>query len=312
MKAVAGDLPPDGSGWDFEVKWDGMRVLAEVVDGIVTLRSASGADITASFPELDALAAAVGGRDAVLDGEAVAFDDRGVPSFSLLQRRMHVPDRREATERARSTPVVFVAFDLLHLDGRDTWPLPYRDRRSLLESVVAPGPSVQVPPSFQDGGAELLEAARRQGLEGIVAKRSDSAYEPGGRSARWRKVKVRQEQEFVVAGWMGGSGARAGAIGSLVLGCHRDGTLHWVGNVGTGFTGDDLARLRVLLDGLAVTSCPFGTRPPPPTGTTAHWVEPRLVVQVAFGEWTTDRRLRHPAYLGRREDKDPGEVTCDP
>ena len=169
-----------------------------------------------------------------------------------------------------------------------------------------------MPAAFPGGGADLLEAARRRGLEGVVAKRADSTYEPGGRSDRWRKVKVRNEQEFVVAGWLGGTGVRAGTIGSLVLGCHRDGDLVWVGNVGTGFTDRELRRLGALLGALASDRCPFPERPEPPTGSRARWVRPELVVEVAFGEWTDAARLRHPAYLGQREDKAAVDVTCDP
>jgi bifunctional non-homologous end joining protein LigD len=309
MKAVAGDLPT-GEGWAYEVKWDGMRVLAEVAGGAVVLRSARGADVTAGFPELDRVAAAVPGHDAVLDGEVVAFDDRGRPSFARLQGRMHVDDRRLAAERARSVPVTYVVFDLLEVDGTLLVDQPYRRRRDLLESLVEPSAVVSVPGSFDDGAA-LLAAAERQGLEGVVAKRLDSTYRSGGRSPQWRKVKVRLEQEFVVAGWLGGTGAREGAIGSLVLGCHEGGELRWAGNVGTGFSGDELGRLGGLLAGLAADACSLRPPPQPPTGTRAHWVRPDLVVQVAFGEWTPERRLRHPSYLGQREDKDPAEVTCE-
>lgn len=313
MKAVAGDLPPDDGRWAFEVKWDGMRVLARVLDGRVRLLSARGADVSPTFPELDGpLLAAVEGHDVLLDGEVVATDDEGVPSFARLQQRMHVADRADAARRAATVPVSYLAFDLLELDGRSLLGRTWAERRQLLESVVVPGGCVQVPAAFRSGGAELLEVARRRGLEGVVAKRVDSAYEPGARSTRWRKVKVRHAQEFVVAGWLGGAGNRSGAIGSLVLGCHRDGVLRWAGNVGTGFTGAELVRLGGLLEGLRAPSHPFGERPPPPTGTRAVWVRPELVVQVEFAEWTPERRLRHPSYLGQRDDKAVGEVTCDP
>ncbi len=312
MKAIAGDLPPDDGAWWFEVKWDGMRILAHVEGDAVVLRSARGADATTSFPELRTIAESVGGRSCVLDGEVVAMGDRGAPSFARLQQRMHISDPRLAAERAAEVPVVYMVFDLLELDGRPTTSLTYVERRRLLEDLVGPGPTVQVPAAFPSGGADLLEAARRQGLEGVVAKRVDSAYQPGGRSDRWRKVKVRHEQEFVVAGWLGGTGVRAHTIGSLVLGCRRDGELAWVGNVGTGFTDRELRRLAALLGPLAVDACPFPTRPEGPTGSRARWVAPELVVQVAFGEWTEAGRLRHPAYLGQRDDKDAAEVTCDP
>jgi bifunctional non-homologous end joining protein LigD len=288
-----------------------MRILAGVHDGRVELRSGSGADVTAGFPELDAVVEAVGGRDVVLDGEVVALDDLGRPSFSRLQGRMHLGDRRAALERAREVPVSYAVFDLLALDGAALVDEPWWRRRELLEQVVGPGGAVLVPATFDDGAA-LLAAAEQQGLEGVVSKQVDSTYRPGGRTPRWRKVKVRHEQEFVVAGWLGGTGAREGAIGSLVLGCHEGDQLRWVGNVGTGFTDAELRRLRSLLAGVEVDACPLTPRPAPPTGTRAHWVRPELVVQVAFGEWTSDRRLRHPSYLGQRDDKPATEVTCDP
>lgn len=312
MKAVAAALPPDDGSWAFEVKWDGMRVLARVGDGRARLLSARGADVTDTFPELDALADAVGDHRVVVDGEVVASGDDGLPSFARLQQRMHVADRADAVRRSAAVPVSFLAFDLLELDGDPVWRRPWSERRELLEAVVVPAGCVQVPAAFRSGGAELLEQADRRGLEGVVAKRVDSAYEPGRRSPRWRKVKVRHVQEFVVAGWLGGAGNRSGAIGSLVLGCHGDGGLRWVGNVGTGFTGAELHRLGGLLGPLRRDAHPFDQRPPPPTGTRATWVEPELVVQVAFAEWTPDRRLRHPSYLGQRDDKAAAEVSCEP
>lgn len=313
MKAVAGELPPDDGRWAFEVKWDGMRVLARVDgSGDVELRSARGVDVAATFPELEAVAAAVDGHSVLLDGEVVASDESGVPSFARLQRRMHVADRRDSVQRSHEVPVSYLVFDLLELDGEEVWRRPWAERRDLLESVVEPAGRVQVPAAFPSGGADLLAEAERRGLEGVVAKRVDSPYEPGRRSPRWRKVKVRNTQEFVVAGWLGGSGNRSGAIGSLVLGCHEGGRLRWVGNVGTGFTGSELRALAAVLDPARTSDCPFDERPPPPTGTRAVWVRPELVVQVAFGEWTPERRLRHPSYLGRRDDKASSDVTCDP
>ena len=313
MKAIAGELPGGerAADWSYEIKWDGMRLVAEASGTGVTVRSTRGTDSSASFPELDALAEAVGDHEAVLDGEVVAFDPSGRPSFGALQGRMHVADRAEAVRRSVENPVVFMVFDLLWLDGDEVWRQPYTERRQRLDDLVTTSPTIQVPAAFDDGEL-LLQATRDQGLEGIVAKRLDSAYEPGKRSPKWRKVKVRNEQEFVVAGWLGGAGNRSGAIGSLVLGCHEDGVLRWVGNVGTGFSARELDRLGKLIDRLEVDSCPFDVRPIAPTGTKARWVRPELVVQVAFGEWTGDGRLRHPAYLGERTDKVAADVTCDP
>ena len=263
------------------------------------------------YPELAQLGRSVGGRPAVLDGEVVAFDDEGAPSFSRLQERMHVLDASTAAARAATTPVVYVVFDLLHFDGSDCWRLPYLDRRRLLGELVEDGPHWRVPPHHTSGGAELLAAVEERGLEGLVAKRVDRPYEPGRRSSSWRKVKVRHAQEFVVGGWLPGAGNRTGVMGSLMIGCHRPEGLWWVGNVGTGFTHRELERVGAILEQLTIDRCPFEPAPTGPTARGARWVRPEMVVQVEFGEWTPDGRLRHPAYLGERIDKDPGAVTCD-
>ena len=321
MKAESGDLPPDDGRWAYEIKWDGMRVLARIADGRLRLRGGRGTDVTVTFPELASLPTAVA-ADCVLDGEVVAFSDAGVPSFGLLQQRMHVTDAGDAARRAREVPVAYLAFDVLSIDGRATTSLPYAQRRELLEGLVTPSAVLQVPASYPAGGADLLEAARVQGLEGVVAKRVDSSYESGRRSRAWRKVKVRHTQEFVVGGWIGGTGSRARTMGSLVLGCHEsvDGgapVLRWVGNVGSGFTDPELRRVAALLAPLATDASPFvaataDERPRTTGGKALHWVRPELVVQVEFGEWTTSGRLRHPVYLGQRDDKSASDVTCDP
>jgi bifunctional non-homologous end joining protein LigD len=304
MRAVAGPLPPD-EGWAFEIKWDGMRAVASIEER-VTLRSVRGNDVGVSYPELAGLGEAVGGLDAVLDGEIVALDDDGIPSFSLLQQRMHLTDPAQAAERAAIQPVVYVIFDLLYLDGREVWRLPYLERRRLLGELVEPGPHWTVPAHRVGGGAELLEAARQQSLEGVVAKRVDRPYEPGRRSPAWRKVKVRHRQEFVVGGWVPGQGRRHNRIGSLMLGCHDQGILRWVGNVGTGFTDAELRRWREQLT--PQDRCPFD--PVPADTPTARWVDPTRVVEVEFAEWTPEGRLRHASYLGERTDKPAEEVEC--
>jgi bifunctional non-homologous end joining protein LigD len=314
MKAVAGDLPAESDVWAYEIKWDGVRILADVAPGHVQLWSANGNDVTASYPELEGLPATVGQRSVVLDGEVVALDDAGRPSFGVLQRRMHVADRREAVRRAEETPVVYQLFDLLVLDDNDLTELPLSDRRRILEGIIEPGPCCQLSPVYTDGPA-LLDAADRLGLEGIVAKRLDSRYLVGKRSPVWRKVKVRREQEFVVGGWTEGQGNRAGHLGALLVGYHDapgSPELRYAGKVGTGFTESVLRQLGRLLEERAIAVCPFD---PPPTraeARAAHWVRPELVVQVQYGEWTGDGRLRHPAYLGLRNDKPAGDVTADP
>ena len=310
MKATAGPLPT-GEGWAYEIKWDGMRIVAEVDGGRLRLRSGRGNDATVTFPELAGLADATGGRDAVLDGEVVAFDDAGVPSFSRLQQRMHVADAATAAARAAAVPVVYVVFDLVHFDGHDCWQLPYRDRRRLLRELLDDGPSWRVADDHTDGEA-LLRAAREHRLEGVMAKRADRPYEPGRRSSTWRKVKVRHRQEFVVGGWQPGTGSRSGTIGSLMLGCHGPDGLRWVGNAGSGLTEAELRRLEVRLAELATDDCPFAERPSGVGVRAPRWVAPEMVVECEYGEWTPEGRLRHPVYLGERVDKAAADVTCDP
>ena len=315
MKATAGDLPI-GEDWTYEVKWDGMRALCFVRDGALRVQSANERDVTVSWPELAGLPAALPARSLLLDGELVATDELGRPSFGLLQQRMHISSAAEAARRANEVPVSYVVFDVLHLDGHDLMGLPLADRRRLLGQVVEPAPRWRTSP-VHDDGALLLEAADAQGLEGVVAKRADSTYVPGARTRTWLKVKVRRHQEVVVGGWLPGEGNREGRLGALLVGVHDapgDGRpLRYAGRVGTGFKEAELHRLADQLEALATDECPFDPPPPrPDVARGAHWVRPELVAEVAYGEWTGDHRLRHPSYLGLRFDKDADQVTRDP
>lgn len=317
MKATAGALP-EGDEWLHEIKWDGMRLVVTIEPGAdgptVRLTSANGKNATTSFPELAGLGHALGVRSAVLDGEVVAFDAAGRPDFGRLQQRMHVSNPRQAVERAASVPAVLVLFDVLALDGNDVTGLPLTERRDLLEALVEPGPHWQVP-AVHDDGAALLDAATAADLEGIVAKRRDSTYRPGSRTKEWVKVKVRRRQEFVVGGWAPGEGGRAGRIGGLLVGYHDTedgGPLRYAGRVGSGLTDQEIEVLTARFAASAVTDCPFEPPPPALHRRGAVWVEPNLVVEVAFAEWTGDGRLRHPSYCGRRLDKDPDTVTSAP
>lgn len=311
MKAVSGELPSGDEGWAYELKWDGMRVLAYVdpdADPVVRLESSNQRDITGTFPELAGLAAVTGGKTALLDGEVVAFEG-GRPSFGRLQQRMHLANPAEVRRRMAEVPVLYQAFDLLHFDGNDTMGLPYTDRRRLLAALLeahdgAEGRTWALTSSHEDGHA-LYEAAKAQQLEGVVAKRTGGVYEPGKRSPNWRKVKVRTVQEFVVGGWLTGEGNRSNQLGALLVG-YYDGdppTLQYAGRVGTGFKAAELERLGGLLAERAQDACAFDPRPPRDVDRIAHYLRPELVVQVAFGEWTSEGRLRHPSYLGQREDK---------
>jgi bifunctional non-homologous end joining protein LigD len=313
MKGVSGALPTD-DGWGYEIKWDGMRVVAEV-DGAVTAHSANGLDATDRFPELQGLAGHLAGHRAVLDGEVVVLDDLGRADFGRLQQRMHVSRPDKVAALRGDHPVTFVVFDLLHLDDTPTIGLPYADRRALLVELVEPGPGWLVPDHQVGHGKELFDAAAATGLEGVMAKRLDSRYLPGQRSAAWRKVKVRRRQELVIGGWTAGTGGRAASLGALLVGVHdpAGGPLRFAGGVGTGFTDQTLALLQAELATRTTDDCPF--EPPPPRTalrTPVTWVRPELVAEVAFGEWTADGRVRHGSYLGLRTDKDPSTVVREP
>jgi bifunctional non-homologous end joining protein LigD len=297
MLASSAEALPVGEGWVFEPKWDGFRALVRLQGGEVTVRSRSGNDLTARFPQLArSLARAILAPDAVLDGEICAFDERGRSRFGLLQ--------------AGEGTLAFVAFDLLEEGGERLVDLPLAERRARLESLVdeSAGPVI-VSPQFDDGAA-LLAAAREQELEGVVAKRADSRYQAGRRSQDWRKVKVRREQEVVVAGYTRGQGKRSRGIGALIAAVREAGELRWVGNVGTGFSDAELERLLERLRPLERDDPPFAEPPRMPRVRRSDvvWVEPELVAQVEFAEWTREGRMRAPVYLGLREDKAPEEV----
>jgi bifunctional non-homologous end joining protein LigD len=339
MKATTARLPV-GAGWVYELKWDGMRAVVRVgvgestsatigdgnsdgtADGPddddgagppVRLWSANGIEATVTYPELAALAGAFAGLEVVVDGEIVALDDAGIPSFERLQQRMHISSPVEAAERAAEVPVALVLFDLLEVNGRSTLDLPWRDRRNLLESLSDDlPPGVRLAGTFTDGPA-LFDAAARQGMEGVIAKRVDSPYRPGKRTTDWVKVKVQRRQEVVIGGWALGKGERAGTLGALLVGYYDgDGRLHYAGRVGTGFTSAVLDEMRARLRPLATPVCPFDPAPPRDRTRDASWVRPELVAEVGFGNWTGEGIMRHPVYLGLRADKDPLDVVREP
>ncbi len=306
MLARVGELPGDDSGYAFEVKWDGVRAIAHVDAGHVTLTGRNGTDFTSRYPEVRGLGEALGSRRTILDGEVVAFDSRGRPSFERLQARMNLASASAVKRRMRDVPVAYVAFDLLWLEGHSTLTLPYADRRKLLAALQLDGPSWRAPAHREGDGAALLEAGKAQGLEGVVAKRLDSPYEPGRRSSAWIKVKVRPSQEVVVGGWLPGEGTRSTTLGALAVGVHDDGRLLYAGRVGSGFTAETLAATMRELEGLRREDSPFDGRQPP-RGTV--FVEPRLVAQVQFAEWTRTGTLRAPSFKGLRPDVDPAAVV---
>lgn len=311
MLATGGQPLPAGRGWAWEFKFDGIRAVAAGDRNGIRLTSRNGNDITATYPELTVLGEALGSHRAVLDGEIVALDADGRPSFPLLQRRMHV--RRPTARLTGEIPVACYVFDLLHLDGVSLLAEPYHRRRELLDELRLEGRTarVRVPPSRQDVDPRLLlDVARDNGLEGVIGKRLDSGYRPGYRSRDWLKFPLINTYEVVICGWQPGSGRRAGRIGSLILGAHDPaGGLRYVGHVGTGFTERMLTELLGLLQPIERSTSPFVGPVPKEYSRDAHWVEPRLVGEVVYRTWSPDRRLRHSAWRGLRPDRDAHEIS---
>jgi bifunctional non-homologous end joining protein LigD len=305
MLARLATMPADEDRYGFEIKWDGVRALT-YVDRSVTVQSRTGREITAQFPEVAGLRRALGRRKAVFDGELVAFDDAGRPSFQQLQGRIHLASPELVRQRMKLIPVTLMVFDVLHLSGRSTRGLPYEERRELLEGLGVDGASWQTPGYHRGEGSKLLEGSREQGLEGVVAKRLGSLYEPGRRGGTWLKIKNHRSQEVVIGGWLPGKGRRSGTIGALLAGYYEDGELKYAGKIGTGFGEDDLKRLSQRLAKLRRKTSPFSGRQPERG---SIFVEPKLVAEVEFGEWTNAGTMRHPAFKGLRTDKPARDVV---
>ena len=304
--------PPAGrlAEWAVEMKWDGVRALAFIERGQVRLVSRAGQDISATYPDLAGLGRAVTGGQALLDGEIVAFTD-GRPDFEALQPRMHVASADAAFRLSATIPVTYLAFDALQADGVRLTPLPYLERREILSTLISNGPRWLAPPNFPGPDLDAVRAASvANGLEGVVAKRLDSVYEPGARPGSWLKVKNQLSQEVVVAGWKPGQGNRTGLVGSLLVGVRSSsGALLYAGHVGTGFSDSVLRMLTRRLDALRRPDSPFDGPVPAEYARPAVWVEPRLVIEVTFDRWTRAGRMRAPAYRGLRDDKDPADVV---
>jgi bifunctional non-homologous end joining protein LigD len=312
---------PEGEDWALEIKWDGVRALGYADRGRWRMTNRRGNQIGVRYPELAPLADAIAERQAVLDGEVVVFDAAGKPSFQLIQRRMGLTDKHAIERRSADTPVIYIIFDLLHLDGQCTRELPYDERRLLLEELGIEGPNWQTPRNHPGPGADLLEAAREQGLEGVVAKRRDSPYRPGKRSGEWIKARVWQRQEFVIGGWSPGEGSRSGRVGSLLVGywdkrpeeaksSGEPQRLVYAGGVGSGLKETDLDRLTEELEKRERPDSPFGVGGPKGARLrSARWAEPELISEVSWTEFTDEGTLRQPAFKGMRDDKDPRDVV---
>ncbi|WP_460774323.1 ATP-dependent DNA ligase [Microbacterium sp. GXF7504] len=306
LAAAAAERWP-GPPW-VEMKWDGVRALGRWDGERLRLWARSGIDITARYPELTAVDAGLGPDPVVVDGEIVALDERGVPSFGVLQRRMHLADAREIEREVARTPVRYYLFDVLHHAGRSLAATPLRDRRPVLERAAAGAiDAIAVPPVFDDLRV-ALDDGERLGLEGVVVKNPSSRYRSGSRSDDWLKVKHSRTQEVVIGGMRRGRGGRAGTFGSLLVGIPTGDGLRYVGRVGTGFTDAALRRIHGMLSPLVTDASPFLDVPREDTPD-AVWVRPEVVGEVEFGEFTSAGHLRHPRWRGLRPDKTPADVT---
>jgi len=305
MLATLSDRPFSDPNWLFEIKWDGVRALASISNGALTLRSRNHVDITKRYPELASLSKQLAARQAIVDGELVALDEHGHSSFERLQQRMHV--RAPGEKLIASTPVVFFAFDLLYCDGFDLRQAPLLQRKQFLQRLLYPSATFRFADHQLEKGKDLFELARQHGLEGIVAKRIDSQYVPD-RSASWLKLKVTQDVDAVIGGW---TAPRTTGLkfGSLLLGLYDGKKLRFIGHVGTGFDGNKQNEIFAKLKELSTSTCPFETKPA--ANEKPFWTSPALVARVKFSGWTNEHALRHPVFLGLREDIEPTDCTWE-
>lgn len=283
MKATLSTLPPDDGNWAYEIKWDGYRTLAFVNAGGVRLQSSNLLDVTAKWPELGGVAESVHAERAILDGELVVLDDEGRPRFELIQQH-----KRQAA---------YYIFDVLSIEGQDTIELPYEDRRRLLTDLVEPGDNWMVPAHRVGDGAELLAATLAGGLEGVMAKRLGTLYQPGKRTPNWRKVKNRIKVEVVIGGYTEGTGNRSSTFGALLVGRYDGDVLVFAGGVGTGFKQRVLEDLSARLKALRTRVCPFEPPPPREYLRGATWVEPVLRATVEIAEFTNEGFVRHSSFI---------------
>jgi DNA ligase D-like protein (predicted ligase) len=305
MLATLTHEPFSDGDWIYERKLDGLRLLVFRRAGNVRLRTRNRKERSDMWPHVSEALAAADGVDLVADGEMVTFEGN-VTSFSRLQARMQIRDAQEAREMARRVRAYLYLFDLLHLDGHDLTELPLRTRKKLLRGAVAWRDPIRFTPHRNEAGVAYLREACAKGWEGLIAKRADAAY-VHGRSRSWLKLKCVQRQEFVVGGWTDPKGERVG-LGALLVGYHEGGELRYAGKVGTGYDDETLRRLSARLEALEREHPAFADADELP-GNGVHWAEPELVCEVGFTEWTDDDKLRHPRYLGLRDDKPPEDVV---
>ncbi|MGC2353069.1 MAG: non-homologous end-joining DNA ligase, partial [Candidatus Udaeobacter sp.] len=311
MKAKLFGKPPATGDWIYELKFDGIRLIAVKRDKKVSLFSRNQNDLSARFSEIVEAIKNLPARECVVDGEVVALDQEGRSSFQLLQAR---------EMEGRKSPIYFYAFDLLQLDGKSLVRLPLEARKSVLGKLCAdPGDPIRYSGAIGSNANRLLEEVKRRGLEGIIGKQRNSVYEPGRRSGAWIKLKCVNEQEFVIGGYTPPQGARK-HFGAILVGYYDNNKLMFAGKVGTGFTAKSLSMLHKRFQKEARDDCPFVDLPSKQNGQWVqgimpsmmkkmHWVNPKVVAQIKFAEWTRDGKLRAPVFLGLREDKKPTDVV---
>ncbi|HLH42934.1 MAG TPA: DNA ligase D [Bryobacteraceae bacterium] len=305
LAEIGRGAPGGGKDWLYEVKWDGVRAICYIRNGKLRMVSRKGNPMDRQYPELSILPHRVNAREAILDGEIVALDQRGIPSFERLQRRIMVTDAAAVAALSRRCPVVLYVFDLLYLDGRDLRGLPLSERKQMLKDVLLPDATIRYSEHFAGAGVDLMEAARQQGLEGVVGKRASSRYE-SRRSPDWLKYKVQNSDSFVLCGFTAGEREH---FGSLVLGIYDGGKLKWAGNVGTGFDNKTIKAIYEKLAPLVTSHCPVEPAKDLPKEGEVTWVRPELVAEIKFYNWTEDGRLRAPVWSGFRPDVDPLECV---
>jgi bifunctional non-homologous end joining protein LigD len=305
MLATLVDEPFSDPDWIFETKWDGFRSVCFVSKGKARFVSRNQIEMTPQYPELANIPKQIDAKEAILDGEIVALDEHGRPQFQLLQNKLRI--RSGSYAKARTAQLVYFAFDLLHLDGYDLMNCPVVERKARLEQILRPASFIKYSDHLEGDGEAFFREIAKFRLEGMIAKRAASKYAQK-RTSDWLKVKTVQRSEVVVGGYTQPRGARS-YFGSLVMGLYREGKLHYVAHVGGGFNEQKLREIHKLLQPLKTDKCPFAVKPK--TNEPVQWVKPKLVAEVKFSEWTADERMRHPVFVGLREDKKPQDCKFE-